>query len=170
VNRPALLVLVRHGQSERNIVKKRNSFYLDDESRKAVKGIPDHLIALTEEGHRQAIATGRALREQLGSFDDVFHSGYRRTIETTEGLLSAYSDEERARIVVRHHLFIRERDGGHTYDMTDAEAYEEADRRFNTEPMPNCAVTTYRLDPGSGRLRLSEAGQVFWRASGLPLV
>ena len=23
---------------------------------------------------------------------------------------------------VRHHLFIRERDGGHTYDMTDAEA------------------------------------------------
>jgi hypothetical protein len=40
--------------------------------------------------------------------------------------------------------------------------YEEADRRFNTEPMPNCAVTTYRLDPGSGRLRLSEAGQVFW--------
>ncbi|HEY0873526.1 MAG TPA: histidine phosphatase family protein [Vicinamibacterales bacterium] len=233
MNRPALLVLVRHGQSERNIVKKRNSFYLDDESRKAVKGIPDHLIALTEEGHRQAIATGRAMREQLGSFDYVFHSGYRRTIETTAGLLSAYTDEERARMAVRHHLFIRERDGGHTYDMTDAEAsaafpwlrdywatfgpffarppggeslaqvcervyaflqrvartmagkrvlivshagtiwcaryvlegwtYEEADRRFNTEPMPNCAVTTYRLDPGSGRLRLSEAGRVFWR-------
>ena len=51
------LVLVRHGQSERNIVKKRNHFYLDDESRKAVKGIPDHLIALTEEGRRQAITS-----------------------------------------------------------------------------------------------------------------
>ena len=233
MNRPALLVLVRHGQSERNIVKKRNSFYLDDESRKAVKGIPDHLIALTEEGRRQAITTGRSLREQLGSFDYVFHSGYRRTIETTAGLVSAYTDEDRARMVVRHHLFVRERDAGHTYDMTDAEAsaafpwlqdywstfgpffarppggeslaqvcervyaflqrvartmagkrvlivshagtiwcmryvlegwtYEEADRRFNTEPMPNCAVTTYRLDQGSGRLRLAEAGQVFWR-------
>jgi broad specificity phosphatase PhoE len=233
MNRPSLLVLVRHGQSQRNIVKKRNRFYLDDESRTSVKGVPDHLIALTEEGHRQAIATGRALREQFGTFDFVFHSGYRRTIETTEGLLSAYTDEERARMIVRHHLCIRERDGGYTYDMTEAEAtaafpwlqdywatfgpffsrppggeslaqvcervyaflqrvarnmagkrvlivshagtiwcmryvlegwtYEEADRRFNTEPMPNCAVTTYRLDPESGRPRLSEAGRVFWR-------
>lgn len=25
-------------------------------------------------------------------------------------------------MTVRHHLFIRERDGGHTYDMTDAQA------------------------------------------------
>ena len=35
-SRPALLVLVRHGQSQRNIVKKQNRFYLDDESRRAV--------------------------------------------------------------------------------------------------------------------------------------
>jgi hypothetical protein len=31
--RPALLVLARHGQSQRNIVKKQNRFYLDDEPR-----------------------------------------------------------------------------------------------------------------------------------------
>ncbi|MEO7271580.1 MAG: histidine phosphatase family protein [Vicinamibacterales bacterium] len=124
MNRPALLVLVRHGQSERNVAQKRNRFYLDDEARQAVKGIPDHQIRLTDEGHRLAIVTGRHLHELQGTFDVVFHSGYRRTVETTEGLLAAYTDDERARMRVRHHLFIRERDAGHAYDMTDAEAAE----------------------------------------------
>ncbi len=121
-NRPALLVLVRHGQSQRNVVKKTNRFYLDDEARKSVKGVPDHLIELTDEGWRQAQTTGAAIRGQYGLFDQVVHSGYRRTVQTTEGILSAYSAEERARMPVRHHLFVRERDGGHAYDMTDAEA------------------------------------------------
>lgn len=233
MNRPALLVLVRHGQSQRNVVKKRNRYYLDDESRRSVKGVPDHLIALTDEGRRQAEETGRALRDTFGAFDYVFHSGYTRTIETAEQLLAAYPEDERARMVVRHHLFIRERDGGHTYDMTDAEAaaafpwlqeywttfgpffsrppggeslaqvcervyaflqkmartmagrrvlvvshggtiwclryvlegwsYEEAARRFNAEPMRNCAVTSYRMDESRKRLQLEDAGRVWWR-------
>lgn len=121
-NRPALLVLVRHGQSQRNVVKKVNRFYLDDEARKAVKGVPDHLIELTDEGWRQAQVTGVAMREQYGVFDYVVHSGYRRTVQTCDAILAAYSEEERARMPVRHHLFVRERDGGHAYDMTDAEA------------------------------------------------
>jgi broad specificity phosphatase PhoE len=232
MTRPSLLVLVRHGQSQRNVVKKKNHFYLDDESRSSVKGIPDHLIALTDEGRRQAAVTSAALRETFGHFDRVFHSGYVRTVETMEGLLAAYSPEERRRMTIRHHLFIRERDGGHTYDMTDAEAsaafpwlqdywqtfgpffsrppggeslaqvcervyaflrklarqtagkrvlivshagtmwcmryvlegwsYEEAARRFNTEPMPNCAVTSYRYDDGQGRLQLADSARVFW--------
>ncbi len=233
MNRPALLVLVRHGQSQRNVVKKRNRYYLDDESRRSVKGVPDHLIALTDEGRRQAEETGRALRDTFDAFDYVFHSGYTRTIETAEQLLAAYPEDERARMVVRHHLFIRERDGGHTYDMTDAEAaaafpwlqeywttfgpffsrppggeslaqvcervyaflqkmartmagrrvlvvshggtiwclryvlegwsYEEAARRFNAEPMRNCAVTSYRMDESRKRLQLEDAGRVWWR-------
>jgi 2,3-bisphosphoglycerate-dependent phosphoglycerate mutase len=122
MNRPALLVLVRHGQSERNIAKKQNRFYLNDEARKPVKGIPDHRITLTDEGRRQASVTGTAIRESFGVFDYVIHSGYTRTAETTEAILSAYSPEERQLMHVRHHLFIRERDGGHAYDMTDAEA------------------------------------------------
>ena len=47
--RPALLVLVRHGESARNVVKKDNRFYLDDEARKSLKGVPDHRIPLTDE-------------------------------------------------------------------------------------------------------------------------
>jgi len=121
-SRPALLVLVRHGQSQRNVVKKQNRFYLDDEARKSVRGVPDHLVALTGEGRRQATVTGAALREAYGTFDYIVHSGYTRTVETLEHMLHAYSAEERARMIVRHHLFVRERDGGHAYDMTDAEA------------------------------------------------
>lgn len=43
-------------------------------------------------------------------------------------------------------------------------SYEEADRRFNTEPMPNCAVTSYRLesDEPPRRLQLVDASRVFW--------
>jgi broad specificity phosphatase PhoE len=232
-NRPALLVLVRHGQSQRNVVKKANRFFLDDEARRSVRGVPDHLIELTDEGRRQAQQTGVAVREQYGPFDYVVHSGYRRTIQTTEEILAAYSDAERARMPVRHHLFVRERDAGHAYDMTDAEAqaafpwlndywttfgpffarppggesladvcervyaflqkltrtmgrrrvlivthggtiwcfryvlerwtYEEAERRFNTESNPNCAVTAYRFDAAAGRLALDSCANVHWK-------
>ena len=119
---PSLLVLVRHGESARNVIKKGNRYFLDDESRRAVRGVPDHEIPLTEAGWRQAELTGQALRARLGTFDYLYHSGYRRTVETSEGLLRAYSADERARIQVRHNLFIRERDSGHAYDMTTAEA------------------------------------------------
>ena len=231
-SRPALLVLVRHGQSQRNVVKKQNRFYLDDEARKSVRGVPDHLVALTDEGRRQATVTGAAVRDSYGTFDYIVHSGYTRTVETLEHMLHAYSAEERARMVVRHHLFVRERDGGHAYDMTDAEAqaafpwlndywntfgpffarppggesladvvervyaflqkltrtmagkrvlvvthggtiwcfryvlerwtYEEAERRFESETNPNCAVTAYRYSAETSRLELAEAARVCW--------
>ena len=81
---------------------------------------------------------------RLVRFDYVFHSGYTRAIKTAAHLLAAYPAEEPARMAVRHHLFIRERDGGHTYDM------------------PNCAVTSYRFDEAARRLQLGDAGRVFW--------
>jgi broad specificity phosphatase PhoE len=121
-NRPALLVLVRHGESARNVAKKSNRYFLDDESRKALQGIADWDVPLTSVGQRQAVATGQMLRARFGTFDYVYHSGYKRTADTAMGLLSAYTDDERAAMKVRAHPFIRERDAGHTYDMTTAEA------------------------------------------------
>jgi len=232
MNRPALLVLVRHGQSEFNITARPNRFFLNDEARKSVVGIPDHRIPLTKEGRRQALETGVALHEEFGSFDYVFHSGYTRTIETTDAILEAYSADEKSRMKVRHHLFIRERDGGHAYHMTEAEAtlafpwlqgywntfgpffarppggeslaqvcervysflqkvartmagrrvllvihggtlwcvryvlerwtYEEAERRFRTEKIPNCSVTSYGYEEAAGRLVLGDSARVFW--------
>ncbi len=118
--RPALIVLVRHGQSARNVAKKANRFFLDDESRKAVQGIADWQVPLTDEGHRQAFETGLALGGRFGTFDYVYHSGYRRTEETAAGILRAYPENDRAAMAVRANPFIRERDNGYTYDMTTA--------------------------------------------------
>ena len=120
--RPSLLALVRHAESERNVAKKGNRFFLDDEARKSVKGVPDHRTPLTERGRRQAADTGVELRRDLGVFDYAYYSGYRRTEETLEGLIAPYSKTERSRLQVRHHLFLRERDTGYTFDMTPAEA------------------------------------------------
>lgn len=228
--RPSLLVLVRHGESQRNVARRRNRFFLDDEARRPLQGIPDHRIGLTDTGWRQARETGAALHERFGSFDQIYHSGYRRAVETTDAILESYPPEVRERMRVRHHLFIRERDQGHAYDMTDAEAsaafpwlqgywdtfgpffarppggeslaqvcervytflqklartmagrrvllvthggtiwccryvierwtYEEAERRFQSEHVPNCSITSYALD--GTRLQLQEAGTVCW--------
>jgi broad specificity phosphatase PhoE len=122
MNRPALLVLVRHGESLRNVAKTGNVFFADDESRRSVRGVADHQIPLTEEGLRQARETGSALAEQFGSFDAVYHSGYRRTRETAVALLEGFADSVRARMQTRQSLFIRERDTGYAYDMTTTEA------------------------------------------------
>jgi probable phosphoglycerate mutase len=122
VQRPALLVIVRHAESARNQAKKDNVYFADDAARRVVQGTPDHLIELTPDGHEQAIETGAAIRERFGSFDYVYTSGYARTEQTADGILSAYSAEELARMRRRMNIFIRERDPGFTYDMTEQEA------------------------------------------------
>lgn len=119
MDRPALVVLVRHGESERNAAR-GSVYFADDEARRPIRGIPDHKISLTEEGWKQAEETGKGIKEEFGFFDYVYHSGYVRTIETTEGILRAYPDDESKK--VRQNLFIRERDSGHAYDMTTDEA------------------------------------------------
>lgn len=233
VQRPAILVLVRHAESARNVAKKGNTFFLDDESRKAVQGIADHDVPITDEGRRQAELTGRALRAEFGAFDYVYHSGYRRTQQTAEHLLAAYSVEEREAMRMRHHLFLRERDAGWTYDMTTAEAeaafpwlqgywdtfgrffarppggeslaqvaervylflgmlfrdraqqrvlvvshggtlrvfryllerwtHDEFLDRWESEHIPNCAVTSYASDAEAGRLMLRGLNVVHWQ-------
>jgi 2,3-bisphosphoglycerate-dependent phosphoglycerate mutase len=122
MDHPSRLVLVRHAQSERNVAKKGGAFYADDEARRPLHGVSDDAIALTAEGRRQAVRAGEALRERFGAFACVYNSGYRRTVETTEGILSAFPEEERAAVEVRQSIFIRERDAGYGYDMTTAEA------------------------------------------------
>lgn len=232
VSRPSLLVLVRHAESARNVAKKGNTFFLDDESRKAVQGIADHHVPITDEGRRQAELTGRALRADVGTFDFVYHSGYRRTQETAEHLLAAYTPGEREAMHVRHHLFLRERDAGWTYDMTTAEAeaafpwlqgywdtfgrffarppggeslaevaervylflgmlfrdrpgkrilvvshggtlrvfryllerwtHDEFLERWESEPVANCAVTTYAYEAQAARLVLRGLNRIYW--------
>ncbi|KAF2767838.1 phosphoglycerate mutase-like protein [Teratosphaeria nubilosa] len=77
MGKPRLIILIRHAQSEGNKNREVHQF------------IPDHRVKLTDEGHRQAEEAGRRLRALLKPDDtlQIFTSPYRRTRETTEGLL-----------------------------------------------------------------------------------
>jgi broad specificity phosphatase PhoE len=78
-----LIILIRHAQSEGN------------KNRDIHQTVPDHRVRLTPEGHQQALEAGRKLRALLRP-DDTLHfftSPYRRTRETTEGILSALTSD-----------------------------------------------------------------------------
>ncbi|TSC89524.1 MAG: putative phosphoglycerate mutase [Parcubacteria group bacterium Gr01-1014_3] len=124
MNRPSLLVIVRHAESIRNAIKDKagSIYFVDDESRAPVKGIPDHKIEITDLGRKQAQETGVALKKKFGVFDYAYHSGYRRTEQTLTELMAGYSTEARSQTKIRQNLFIRERDPGYGYDMTKTEA------------------------------------------------
>ena len=78
---PELLVIVRHGQSERNVAK---------EQAKATgnamvwgSSLRDVDTPLTQLGIQQAISTGKFLRDKA-AFDVMFASPYMRTMQTAQ--------------------------------------------------------------------------------------
>jgi broad specificity phosphatase PhoE len=79
-----MIILIRHGQSEGN------------KNREIHQSVPDHRVKLTPEGHKQALDAGRRLRELLRP-DDTLHfftSPYRRTRETTNGILESLTSDD----------------------------------------------------------------------------
>lgn len=82
--KPRLIILIRHGQSEGN------------KNREIHQTIPDHRVKLTQDGWQQAYDAGRRLRKVLRADDTVqfFTSPYRRTRETTEGILATLTSDE----------------------------------------------------------------------------
>ncbi|KAH8907150.1 phosphoglycerate mutase-like protein [Coniochaeta sp. PMI_546] len=82
--KPRLIILIRHAQSEGN------------KNRDIHQTIPDHRVKLTQEGWKQAYEAGRKLRAMLRADDTVhfFTSPYRRTRETTEGILATLTSDD----------------------------------------------------------------------------
>ncbi|KAK7206687.1 histidine phosphatase superfamily [Myxozyma melibiosi] len=78
MGRPRLIILVRHGESEGNCDRTINQY------------VPNHKVPLTARGHEQARAAGVRLRETLLPGENVliYTSPYRRTRETTQGIVS----------------------------------------------------------------------------------
>ncbi|KAG9787242.1 phosphoglycerate mutase-like protein, partial [Aureobasidium melanogenum] len=109
MGKPRLIIIIRHAQSEGNRDKTIH------------QTTPDHKVGLTPEGHRQALEAGQKLRELLRG-DDTLHffiSPYRRTRETTEGILNgltsndpAPSPFQRSHIKVYEEPRLREQDFG----------------------------------------------------------
>ncbi|KAI9815583.1 MAG: hypothetical protein M1832_005444 [Thelocarpon impressellum] len=84
MGKPRMIILIRHAQSEGN------------KNRDIHQTIPDHRVRLTQEGWRQAEEAGTRLRSLLRP-DDTLHfftSPYRRTRETTEGILKSLTSNE----------------------------------------------------------------------------
>lgn len=75
---------MRHAQSEGN------------KNRDIHQYIPDHRVKLTPEGWLQAEDAGRRLRAMLKTEDTIriFTSPYRRTRETTEGILRTLTADD----------------------------------------------------------------------------
>ncbi|OQV09397.1 hypothetical protein CLAIMM_13522 [Cladophialophora immunda] len=99
MGKPRLIIIIRHAQSEGNRDKAIH------------QTTPDHRVGLTEEGHRQALEAGEKLRALLRT-DDTLHffiSPYRRTRETTEGILkSLCSNDPVPSPFQRHHIKVYE--------------------------------------------------------------
>ena len=84
MGKPRLIILIRHAQSEGN------------KNREIHQNTPDHRVPLTTEGQQQALDAGRQLRTLLRP-DDTLHfftSPYRRTRETTEGILTSLTSND----------------------------------------------------------------------------
>jgi probable phosphoglycerate mutase len=82
---PSHLVVIRHGESERNVAKDiakaagKHSFDL---------GLRDLETPLTKRGHKQARETGRYISSRY-MFDVIFSSPYDRTLQTAKDISSA---------------------------------------------------------------------------------
>ena len=70
---PKRLVLVRHAESEGNVLSVDERAHLD---------VSTHAYPLTEKGREQARATGEYLRKRFGNFDVYYVSYYVRSQET----------------------------------------------------------------------------------------
>lgn len=84
MGKPRLIILVRHAQSEGN------------QNREVHQVVPDHRVKLTPDGHLQAQDAGHRLRHLLRPDDtlQIFTSPYRRTRETTEGILKTLTAQD----------------------------------------------------------------------------
>lgn len=91
------------------------------ENREIHQTIPDHRVKLTPDGWAQAHDAGRRLRSLLRADDTIhfFTSPYRRTRETTEGILSTLTADDpdpspfkRSAITVHEEPRLREQDFG----------------------------------------------------------
>lgn len=119
---PAELKLIRHGQSIRNVALFGMVHYATEEQRAVLKGTPDQLVALTDEGLRQAKETGLVLAQrEVREPHVIIHSGYRRTQQTAEHILAAYAEKVREGIRFEMCDLVRERMPGFDYEMTEAE-------------------------------------------------
>jgi broad specificity phosphatase PhoE len=132
--RPASITLVRHGQSEANLLDAN----VVEDVPPELRGTPNHKVQLTPLGHEQARATGAALAARFpDGFDHIYVSPFTRTRQTADGLLAGCPESWRALMAEdrrKHDILLREQDFGYA-DVVgaleeSAEYVEAARARF----------------------------------------
>lgn len=141
---PSRLIIVRHGQSEYNILRAKKeadplyqqfklAFEKNPRSEATIRlakevqakfslGTSDYGTLLTEEGRRQAMATGRELQKLICPPQVVFASPYLRTRDTFEGMASVWPELKEAKTVFDDR--IREQEHGLSLLYNDRRVFE----------------------------------------------
>lgn len=115
--RPKRIIMVRHGESVGNV------------DATAYGRIPDNRINLTEQGHAQAMAAGKALAGLIGEDESVLAlvSPYQRTQETMAGIQMALGSRVKK---VIHEPNLREQDFGNFQDPDEMDVSIKERKRF----------------------------------------
>lgn len=80
---PKNLILVRHGESEKNLLNHSPEGTFPPELEKTLRELPDNELRLTPKGVKQGDAAGRWLKENFEeTVDKAMTSGFRRARET----------------------------------------------------------------------------------------
>ncbi|KAF1939502.1 phosphoglycerate mutase-like protein [Clathrospora elynae] len=160
MGKPRMIILIRHAQSEGNKNRDIHQF------------IPDHRVKLTQHGWTQAEEAGRQLRSLLKPDDTLqfFTSPYRRTRETTEGILRTLTSDDptpspfpRNKITVYEEPRIREQDFGNFQPCSD-----EMERMW--QERADYGHFFYRIPDGESAAdaydRVSGFNESLWRSFG----
>ncbi len=110
------LIIVRHGETLRNVLQENDYGINDSETLKKMP--PTHLLGLTEDGIRQAKDIVKTLKDLNIKYDSFVHSGMVRSRETLKIIKEGLGLEN----VKTHQVpLIRERIGGYGYFLTKDE-------------------------------------------------
>lgn len=118
------IVLVRHGETDRNTARRIGKFIATSEELHKMGILPDYLVPLNLRGRRQAACLGQIIKKRHPSCLEsniFFDSGYLRTIETLDVILSTWGQESARNPVRESHLELREREGGYPFNMSVTE-------------------------------------------------
>ena len=190
MERPSLLVLVRHAESLRNRVKKHNTYFPDEESRMFVKGIADHKIPLTEFGIEQSIMKVRMshlIRERNPGFTydmtgeeaEAAFPWLQEYWETCGGFFATPPGGESLELTsLRVYLFLnmlfREKAGDRVLVVNHGGTircfrfllekwnYDQAEKWPSGQSPQNCGFTVYEYEHSKKRLELKEYNTVCW--------
>lgn len=137
---PKLLVIVRHGESQHNLAEDLLQKGVGELIKKQ-QTIRDADIPLTKKGESQAQKTGKYLSKKP-KFDICFSSPYKRTLQTSEGIISSLGYD----LKIYKDNRLREKEFGRLHGMSTEDIKEKYPEEF--EDRKRDGKYWYRLPRG----------------------